>query len=231
MLVDASMSEGKTIRTIRQTESNCFDDEIFFDHITRFKGSYPQCKNYEFENENKMSMSVEDTYCSSCFSLFISYLKLQLQCLDEESQSILESYQILCRENENQMPCYSFLNESLFSEVASLRRADARFQYCFSAPQNKTKCSNECKSLLMDIDRNSTQFGCCAQTLLNSSLVRVDGPKVDQLFSYKLWTACGLQTLEGSCSESTLNGCTPLKVTIVSLIMSAVIATTVTILQ
>ena len=189
MLVDASMSEGKIIRTIRQTESRCFDDERLI--RDRFIGLNPQCKSF-FYSEDRNELNVEDTYCSSCSSLYTSYLKLQLQCLDEESQSILESYQILCRENENQMPCYSFLNESLSSEVASLRHkepnADARFQYCFSAPQNKTKCSNECKSFLMDIDRNSTQFGCCAQTLLNSSLVR-DGRnylEVDQLLSYKL---------------------------------------------
>ena len=168
-----------------------------------------------FKTAIEVENYVRDVYCSSessCGRLYLSY-KVS-QCPGEESQSILEYYEMLCRVNENGRPCYSFLDEPFIPA----RSIFARFPACLSAMPNE--CNDECRNLLTDINRNTSRLGCCVQTYYNSSYHRREDSNTPGLFSYELWTACGLQTRGERCSS---NG-SVLKVSLLPLILSAVVA-------
>ena len=205
------VSEGKLIRQIRQLD--CSESV----KVERFNISNPQCYNVIAHFNGSFDDYYRDIYCSSESSCgHLSLLYQISQCPGKDSHLLLEYYDMLCGVNENGMPCYTFLDDPFIPRQSAIIRFNL---HCLSAMPNE--CNDECRSLLTDINKNTTRLGCCVQTYYNSSYHRREDSDFSGLFSYELWTACGLQTRGESCSSND----SMLKASVLPLIFSAVVAT------
>ena len=177
---------GSTLknRYIRQ-DSGYTDTDCSANLNEKFVAAYPQCGNIlgleNMETADWFQYLICDVNCGMPFlSLFVA------QCPYKETLEIVEYYRGLCKVNEDGRPCYTYYKNS--ASDMNVVDPDITLQLC--KPSIKYNiCSDKCSSQLRAI---STHYGLCIDPLFNSSYFHSFDVELLPLFSYQLWTNCGV---------------------------------------
>lgn len=94
---------------------------------------------------------------------------------------LVSYYMAQCRVNANGQACYSFYNDS--DADMSVANTQA-VQLCSGSVQPST-CSEQCRAQLMAV---KSYYGICVNSVFNLTIF----PELLPLFSYQLWTNCGV---------------------------------------
>ena len=98
---------------------------------------------------------------------------------------LVNYYLAQCRVNANERACYSFYNDS----DADLSVANSQAaQLCSTSVQQNT-CSDQCKAQIMAINN---YYGICINSVFNFSSSFVISNELLPLFTYQLWSNCGV---------------------------------------
>ena len=148
-----------------------------------FAAAYPQCVNNQglenMETEDQFQHIICDKNCGTpYFSLYIAL------CPHYHDPEMLKYYRGYCKVNTDGRPCYSYYKNSAFDMAFNPKIA---LQLC--KPSIKYMCSDKCSSQLRAI---STHYGSCIGPLFNSSYFHSSDVEYLPLFSYQLWTNCGV---------------------------------------
>ena len=108
------------------------------------------------------------------------------QCPFEGYPESAEYYRLQCKVNANGRPCYSFYKNSMLD--ISVVDTDVTLELCRSSIKYNI-CSDECNAQLRAI---STYYGSCINSIFNSSYFHSFDYELLPLFSYQLWTSCGV---------------------------------------
>lgn len=148
-----------------------------------FVSAYPQCANNPGLNAQFDSF-LRDLVCdATCGPPYLAGIRT---CFS--FRRVADYYEVQCRVNANGMPCYNFyVNSSIDRSVFN---PEAAFQVCNSSILSNT-CSDECREQLTIAN---THWGSCVNSLTNSSYFHSFNYELLPLFSYQLWTACGVPT-------------------------------------
>ena len=151
-----------------------------------FAAAYPQCANNpgltafaDFET------ILRDLICdATCGMPYLS--QFVTQCPYEGYLEAAKYYIGHCKVNQNGRPCYSFYKGSMFD--TSVVDPDVALQLCKSSIKYNM-CSDKCGSQLRAI---GTYYGSCIAPLFNGSYFHSFDYELLPLFSYQLWTMCGV---------------------------------------
>ena len=153
-----------------------------------FAAAYPQCANNPGLTNiatSSFETFLQDLICDAKCGM--QYLSLFVaQCPFEWYPETAEYYRLQCKVNTNGRPCYSFYKNSMLD--TSVVDTDVALELCRSSIKYNI-CSDECNAQLRAI---STYYGSCVYSIFNSSLARSSGDELASLFSYQLWTSCGV---------------------------------------
>lgn len=216
LLAGSLVSLGGADNIIARRQSSCTDDES---RNRNFAATYPQCASNLNAFTQPFEIPLRDLFCNStCGPLYKTFFLAQ--CSSLVYQLLVEYYELQCNVNANGMPCYSFYNDS---EIDRSVANSESLQLCSSSMPENNACSDACRNELTSI-RN--YYGSCVNSVFNSSYFRagVDEPLLP-LFSYQLWTKCGvpLPTQQGSGGGTTPAQVSPTSSATMSLTMFTVV--------
>jgi hypothetical protein len=166
-------------RYIRQ-DSGRIDADCSADLNKNFAAAYPECANPASILDNMdLEYIFQYFFCEkNCGTPYLSlYFTL---CPYKETLDIIEYYKGYCEVNADGRPCYSYIKHSMENEIA--------LQLCKPSIKYNT-CSAKCSSQLRAI---SAHYGSCTDPLFNSSYFHSADVDDLPLFSYQLWTNCGV---------------------------------------
>ena len=169
-------------RYIRQDsgdiDADCDDD--LYDILA----AHPQCANkLALENDEFEDMLQHIICDKNCGTLYLS--SYFLLCPHKETLDAIGYYMEQCKVNADGRPCYSYYKNSTFDMGEEIIGA---LQLC--RPSIKyNMCSAICNSQLRAI---SNHYGSCIGPLFNSSYFHSFDAEYLPLFSYQLWTNCGV---------------------------------------
>ena len=148
-----------------------------------FVAAYPQCANNPgLENNVEFEDYLQNIICDkNCGTQYLSsYFAL---CPYKETLDILGYYTGHCEVNADGRPCYSYYKNSMLDmdEEITLQLCKSSIKY--------NVCSAKRSSQLRAI---STLYGSCIGPLFNSSYFHSFDYELLPLFSYQLWTNCGV---------------------------------------
>ena len=186
LLLFIYLTLGSTIknRYIRQADSDYINCQDGLDK--NFAAAYPQCANNPgLVKYLNFETWLHDLICDKkCGMPFLS--QFVTQCPYEGYPEVAKYYRGHCKVNQNGRPCYSFFKDSTFD--TSVVDPDAALQLCKSSIKYNM-CSSKCSSQLRAI---STYYGSCIEPVFNSSYFHSFDYELLPLFSYQLWTNCGV---------------------------------------
>jgi hypothetical protein len=167
-------------RFIRQDSGNT--DAYCSDILNeKFVAAYPQCANNRVENgeyEDFLQYIVCDKTCGILFlSSYFAFYQYK------ETLDAIGYYMGHCEVNADGRPCYSYIKNSVYGmdEEIALQLCKPSIKY--------NMCSAKCSSQLRAI---SAHYGSCINPLFNSSFHHSSDVESLPLFSYQLWTNCGV---------------------------------------
>ena len=161
------------VATQAQTCSNVYET---------FTTDNPQCRP---EVGGGFEADLRDLYCDErCGPMYRTYTFSV--CPGTFSRMRLwDYYTSHCTVNADGRPCYSFYNGS--ETDMSLANNDA-LQLCTPSIQSGA-CSDDCRNRLTTI---GDHYGSCIYSVFNSSYFHSFSYELLPLFSYALWTSCGV---------------------------------------
>ena len=162
-------------------QSGCTDDDT---RNRNFAATYPQCASNLDAFTKPFEITLRDLFCNAtCGPLYKSFFFAQ--CTSFTYRRVVEYYELQCNNNSNGMPCYSFYNDS---EIDMSFASPEALQLCNSSIRSMV-CSDSCRSQLISI---KNYYGSCVNSVFNSSYFQSFGHELLPLFSYQLWTGCGV---------------------------------------
>ena len=183
LFVGSLLGSESAVKNIRQAQqrNQCSRSDDY-----GYQTTYPQCANHYGLGTENIEIFFGDFICSSsCGSLLLSYFRTQ--CQEVVYQYIADYYELQCGVNADGIPCYRFFN-STFTRGFNCESA---IEKCKSSIQEDT-CSAKCRNELLAI---SDIFDSCVNSVYNNSYFHFIDHQILPLFSYQLWTACGVPTL------------------------------------
>ena len=162
----AAMSEA-------QTCSNVFET---------FTMNNPECRP---EVGGGFMADLRDLYCDeTCGPMYQTYT-FSVCAASLSRTRLWDYYTSHCMVNADGRPCYSFYNGS--TTDMSLANDDA-LQLCNPSIQSGT-CSDNCRTRLVAI---GDHYSSCINSVFNSSYFHSFNYELLPLFTYALWTSCGV---------------------------------------
>lgn len=197
------------------------DDRVFHE----VGANYPQCADKASAAENSTSQEdiFRDLICDpTCGPLYNATFHSLCPSPSVTDLIVIDYYLVQCRVNANGQACYTFYNTTDTRTVIDMSVANTEaVQECIGSAQG-ARCSNQCKDRLMAI-RN--YYGVCGSSLYNSTYFRsFNFTNITSLFSYQLWTNCGVSIPVNGGGGGTTTVTRPVNMTT----PNAVIVTTIT---
>ena len=142
----------------------------------------PECRP---EVGGGFEADLRDLYCDeTCGPMYRTYT-FSVCSASLSHTRLWDYYTSHCMVNADGRPCYSFYNGS--ETDMSLANNDA-LQLCTPSIQSGT-CSDDCRNRLTAI---GDHYGSCINSVFNSSYFHSFNYELLPLFSYTLWTSCGV---------------------------------------
>ena len=163
-------------------------------HYKHFKSILEMTGLVPLHRHRRQAVEVDEETLKIC-----TQVSLQAQCTSGYVQGVLDetircglasaasAIELACRQNEARKYCGivgAYLHD--LERISSI---------CNST----NECSSECRG---NITMLRASLGCCINHLLNSSLAF---PQYASLFSYSLWSTCGIETPPVTCPPSQLD--------------------------
>ena len=146
---------------------------------------YPRCANSPSLKTGHFEDFLRDLVCDEECGIPLLLLFVA-QCPYEGYPEVAMYYRQHCKVNARGQPCYSYLNNSELD--TSVVNPVIALQLCKPSITYNT-CSNKCRAQLRAI---GTHYGSCIEPLFNSSYFYTFENEHLPLFSYQLWTRCGV---------------------------------------
>ena len=179
--------------------------------------TYPQCANQARAAETApFEVVLRDLICDQTCGPLYNATFYRLCPSPSVSELLLVNYYLAqCRVNANGQACYSFYNDSEADMSVANNQA---VQLCSSSMQST--CSEQCRAQLMAI---KSYYGLCINSVFNFTFFSVSDDLLP-LFSYQLWTNCGVSVPVDEGVLPTSSALASLKVAVMLAMLCAVLA-------
>ena len=182
-LLAQSLGNTSKNRYIHQ-DSGDIDTDCTADDIDKnFVAAYPQCANNPgLENNVEFEDALRNLFCDkNCGTQYLS--SYFATCPYKETLEIIGYYMEQCKVDAAGRPRYSYYKNSMLDmdEEIALQLCKSSIKYNMCSP----KCSSQLRAI-------STHYGSCIGPLFNNSYFHSFDYELLPLFSYQLWTNCGV---------------------------------------